>query len=152
MGFLDFPNKLLFKTIDTTEIVKLGKFRTSVDTRVRYMRLYFFLKGTSITTERFKIKVVNEYGDTNFIYQSNYSYLTDIPNVSTNWLGWLRFTFSDEFFDSDIDYFLELHSDSYTRNGDTEYIGVSLDSPRTINDTVNVPRNLPAGVEFYGIG
>jgi len=152
MAFLNFPDTLYFKTIDTSETVKMGAFTFASDTRLQYARVMFYLHGSSITTEKFRINVMPGYGQSTPIYQSDWSDLSDISNIATNWIGWVRFDFSTEFVDSDHTYYLELEPANYTRSGDTFYIGVALEYSLLVNDDFQtVDHNLPVGVECYGV-
>jgi hypothetical protein len=151
MGFKDFPDELYAKTIDSSEKVKLGSLSYANDSRLRYARLQLFLKGASITNEQFRINILSDYGKSNPIYSSEWTDLSDITNLATNWIGWVRFDFDDAFIDSDHTYYLELESQNYTRDADTFYIGVIAEYPITTNDVTPVASNLPIKVELYGV-
>lgn len=153
MGFSQFADVQKIKTIDTNETVKLGKFSWDLDSQLRYAKIIFYLHNFSITTEKFRINIYPKYGHANPIHQSDWASLSNITDtIAADWIGWVRFDFSDVFIDSDHDYYLELEQANYTRNADTAYIGVALDYPIDKNETTNVPHNIPVGVEFYDFG
>lgn len=144
----EFSEELYIKTIDTSEKIQCGKFTTAVDTEIEHMRIMIYINNITVTTERMRINVMSKYGHANPLYSSDWSDLSGITNIAAYWVGWLRFDFNGKFFDSDIDYFLELETGNYTRTGDTNYLGAALDYPFEVSTSTN---EMPAvGVEFYG--
>ena len=154
MAFQKYPDNLLFKTIDTSEKVNMTAAQWPNDTQLRNARVWFLVYGNaqSISTERARINILSEFEGATPIYQSDWSDFSDIsPAPSTDyWHGWITFDFSDVHIDSDITYYLELEMGNYTRNGDTSYIAVKLETPYAVNDgATSVDNSLPVAVELY---
>ena len=151
MSFSDFRDTSYFKTIDTAEKIELGSFNPSVHRQVEYMRICIFIHNISITTQSLRINVLSAYNDPVPMFSSAWSDLGDISNLSSYWIGWVRFDFSQQFMSSDLTYYLELETNNYTRTADTNYLAARLDDPLSIN-ILSGDDAIAVGVEVYGIG
>ena len=150
MAFQDFPETLIFKTIDTSEKVNLANMTVARDQQLTYARMMLYIAG-AVTTEQLRINVNPSETNENPIFSSSWSNLSDITtHTGTDWIGWLRFDFSEQHLDSDIAYTMQLETNNYTRNGDTTYLAVAFDWPYAINDQAT-PAIPSIGVELYGL-
>lgn len=149
MSFGNVANRLYFKTVDTSENPVLGTFTLSADMQLNYGRVLLFKNGLTITNQRFRLNLTSINDSSVMIATSEWFNLSDIPNPSTYWIGFVRFAFAGQFLDSNSAYIMRLEPSNYTRVGDTDYIGLSMDWPNPIN-TSTVPTNPPIGVELYG--
>jgi hypothetical protein len=150
MAFQDFPETLYFKTVDTSEKVNLMNFTPGSDNQLKHGRVMLYIAG-AVTTEQVRLNVNPSETNGNPIFSSDWSDLSDITtHTGTDWIGWLRFDFSEKHLDSDVTYTMQLETNNYTRNGDTTYLAVAYDWPYPVNDQDN--DNRPSiGVELYGL-
>jgi hypothetical protein len=150
MSFNQFPARLDVRVLDTDETAKVGSFQTATDIELKYIRVKLYIQGTLGGTERMRAKVYGDADRTALLYTSAWSDLSDITGLSGTWLGWLRLDFSAEHLNKNIEYFLSIEIDNYTRNGDTFYVALGIDNIQKIyagrfNNTVPC-------IEVYGLG
>ena len=97
---------------------------------------------------------LNIYSDvdlTRLLYSSNVVDLSSLTNPdigsTPNWLGYVRFDFSQPNVNQHTTYYLALKLTNYTRNADTFFIASMLDAPVEVN---NSNSTLPSYFEIYG--
>ena len=73
---------------------------------------------------------------------------SNISNLGTNWLGWVRFDFGRVNVNANNDYYPTLNLTDYTRDGENRWIGWVFDTELT-NTPATVSRPA-AAMEFYG--
>lgn len=135
MAIKQFSEYQYIKVMDTAEIVKLGGFQLSTSNELKYIRVLTFINGTLGGSENLRINIYGDAGHSKKIFSSNWINLNNqIENelgaiVTGNWFGLLRFDFERQNINKNIRYYASVESNSYTRNGDTFYIGFSHDYP-----------------------
>ena len=96
------------------------------------MTAWFHIRGTSVGTETITIAL---YADEamNVPVASSTRLLTDFEITSSGY-NRVRFDFSGESLDPDLEYYIGISTTNYTRVGDTFFIGAILDWPEQINE------------------
>lgn len=150
MSFGSVSDRLYFKTVDTSETVHCGNFTLQNDMQLKYARMMIYKHGLTVSNQQFRLKVMPISGVGTAIATSDWFDLIDITTLTANWVGFFRFDFNNEFLEEGVQYYLQFETANYTRNGDTDYIGLSLDWPGPINDP-EVPTQPPIGIELYGL-
>jgi hypothetical protein len=129
MAFLDFPKKLFIKTIDTGEQIKCGAHKFVNSMELKNIRLGIYINGQIPTNENMTLQLHSESTYGSLITSSNTIYLRDIPNVSSMWIGLVRFDFNYYPINTNLYYYIKLITADYTRNADTYYLGTIYDWP-----------------------
>jgi hypothetical protein len=141
------PSTAYVRTIVPGESNKLAVIDLPHDTEVQYIRILFYKHGTvKLANEviRMQVKIFpsDSLDHQSTVATSSYTYMTDIPDLSDYWWGWLRFDFNRQHLSKDRNYllYIEVNGD-FTPQGDG-FIGFALDYP--------VPQNTQAGAPVYG--
>lgn len=148
MSLKDFAKVQYVKTIDTSEVIKIGSFKDISNGELAHIRLLFYIKGLLSGTEKFRTKVYSDAGFTQLLYTSSWS---DFSTASVgNWLGWIRSDFARENINKNLTYYVSCELTGYTRNADTFYIGVARDWPWPIYDnSENLFYNHPYAMQLF---
>lgn len=151
MSFYDFAKQLYCKTLDDGEIARMGSFSLLVSNELKYMRVLLFINGDIAGTERLRLKIFSDPLHTSLMYTSEWSSLSDISNIGTYWLGWLRITFNRESLNKNLTYYLSAEVDGYTRVGGSFYIGLMFDFPWPIYDNnEDIFYDHPLAMQLFG--
>ena len=147
MAFSPFPRDLFVKTIDTGEEIVIGEIQTGHALELKYLRAILYKHGTGAGTERCRINIYSDEGRTSLLYQSAWSSLSDIEDLSTMWLGWVRFDFAGESLNQNLSYFATIETDGYTRNADAFFISYVFDWPVPVYEALS---GTPLAISVYG--
>jgi hypothetical protein len=151
MSWLDFPKKIFIKTIDTSEEVKCGAHKFTNNMELRYIRLCILINGQVPTTEKMQLQLHSESTYSSLILSSNQISLIDIQNVTSRWIGMIRFDFNYYPINTNLYYYIKLITTGYTRNADAYYLGVVYDWPDYTYPNGSVsPANHPIKMEDFG--
>lgn len=135
MSFRQFSEYQYIRVMNTSEVIKLGGFKISTNHELKYMRVLTYINGTLSGSEQLRVNIYSNPGQTKKIMHSSWIDLNGtIENetgsiVTGNWLGLIRFDFDRQNINKNIFYYAGVESTSYSRNGDTFYIGFSHDYP-----------------------
>lgn len=155
MGFLDFAETQYIKTIDTGEQPRMGTFKVTQNSELKYMRVKPYIQGTLVGTEKIRLKIYSDTTFTSLLYTSSWSNLYEVVDengdVATgDWLGIIRIDFNRENLNKNITYYVVAELTGYTRNADTFYIGLSYDFPFPIYDNgQSLYYNHPIAFEIF---
>lgn len=135
MAFHQFSEYQYVRTMDTSEIIKLGGFKTQNNIELYAIRVLVYINGTLNGQEKLRLNAYADSAQSKKIFHSEWTELNNtIENqngetITGNWLGMLRFLFSRQQINKNTYYYLGLEPIDYTRNADTFYIGASHDYP-----------------------
>lgn len=151
MAFLNFPETLYVKTIDTSEEIKLGSIKVTNSLELANIRVFLYIKGTLGGTEQIKVHLSSDVSCTKKIISSDWSDLSGLP-VGGNFLGWVRTDFNREGLNQNITYYCSLELNNYTRNADTFYLSGVFDFPAPVylptGNNVLLDHNI--GMQIFG--
>lgn len=135
MSFRHFSEYQYIRAMDTGEMIKLGGFKLGTSHEIGHMRVLLFINGTLGGSEQLRVNIYSNRGQSKKIFHSSWSSLNNtIENengtiISGNWLGLLRFDFDRQNINKNFYYYASVESNSYTRNGNTFYLGFAHDYP-----------------------
>ena len=151
MAFLNFPETLYVKTIDTSEEIKLGSIKVTSELELAHIRVFMYIAGTLGGTEQIRVHLCSDADCSKKIITSDWSDLSDL-SVSGDFLGWIRTDFSREGLNPNITYYCALELNNYTRNGDTFYTSGVFDFPAPVylptGSNVLLDHNI--GMQIFG--
>lgn len=124
---MTFPAIQNWKVINNGETEPLGSFSTSSSGELAYVVLPLLIVGT-YTTDRARLRLYYDSGFTRSFADSDWVRVTDLSTSAPVRLR-ARFDFSNEQLQSGVTYHAALVTENYTRNGDTKYLAVGLNSP-----------------------
>jgi len=151
MAFLNFPETLYVKTIDTSEEIRLGSLKTAENLELAHIRVFLYVAGTMSGAEQIRIHLCSDAACTKKLITSSWSNLSGLP-VNGNFLGWVRTDFSRQGLNPNITYYTSLEINNYTRNGDTYYLSGVFDFPAPvyIQGGGNVLLDHNIGMQIFG--
>lgn len=134
MAFLDFSKVQYIKTMDTGEEIRMGAFKTANNMELKYFRVTLYVNGDISGNEELRVNIYSNAITTGLLYQSSWAKLSDISNLGTRWLGWLRLDFNREAINKRLYYYPTVEARNYTRNVNDYYLGFAHDFPYPIFD------------------
>lgn len=155
MPYLDFPKDMKIKVFDSGEEVDCGNAVFASAIELKHLRFTVYKQGTPLGgSETLQVHIYSDSLKTNKLYSSDVVTVGDINNpdigTTTNWLGRVRFDFTPEVpINPNITYYVSLEIDNYTRNADTFFMGIALDTPISVN--VIDEQDPPVSFEPYGV-
>lgn len=141
MSFDQFPETQYIRVLETDETAEMGGYEVADATALDTISLRLQKDGTATGSETFQIEIYQNLESTTPLYTSTAKTMNDINteilgfNVLTvsNFIGDVAFEFNRECLIINTPYFFKLKSSSYTRNGDTFFIGFGLDNAERVN-------------------
>ncbi len=145
---MTFPALTYWKVLETSEVVTAGGITCPDNLHLQYVYMMIFKKGDGVGSERMRLKLYSS--SSGLIATSDWSAISDIEDLPTDWRGRLLFTFATKvWISNDCTYLLKVETDSYTRNLDAFYIACMYDWPYPINDNAEAPE-YGLAFELYG--
>lgn len=148
MSFSQYADVQDFVVLDSG-LVQAGVIDLGEDTELRHILLTFYKTGTLVGSEQIRINLYSSDRYDSAFAQSDWMSISDISNLATNWLGWLRFDFGRIDLDKDETVYTEIETQNYTRVGDTFWMGVGLDWPVLVN-TFDPDFGAPVAIQMFG--
>lgn len=134
MSVLNYPSKLLVKTMDTGESIPCGGILSGEAGELDSIYLSLFVQGALAGTESLTLGLYYDAACTQLAYQSAPSALASIsPAPSGSWLGWVLFTFARQNVNTTDTLYAQVTPSGYTRNGDTAFLSTVYDWPNPVN-------------------
>lgn len=130
--------------------VNLGSFTQDRTTKIAHIRLFLYLKGT-FTDEIIYLHLKDDPNTPVFETVTGIS-VVNVPDVTTDWLGWVRFDFDKEFIVGGTEYFLTAQTGNYTESA-SKYMGVAFDYPNIQNEQTGGSsyKNYCSKFQLYGL-
>ena len=157
MSFRQFSEYQYIRAMDTGEIIKLGGFKLGTSHEIGHMRVLTFINGTLGGSEQLRVNIYSDIGHSKKIFHSDWSNIGGtLENengalITGNWLGLIRFDFNRQNINKNFFYYASIESQSYTRNGDTFYIGFSYDYPfPRYSNSANASYEANLAFEIFG--
>ena len=140
--------KYLFVT-DTGTVTKLGSVEADNPVEISNIRLDFYKHGTEVGDEVFRLNIYSDSDYSVLFASSSDVSLSDIPGLGTYWIGWLRFDFPEiPIIGTDQNkFYIGLEPVTYTRTGDTFYVGAAADWYPNLNE---IGAGVGGYLEIYG--
>jgi len=149
MSFNNFASIQGFVVLETGLKQKLGIATIPHELELSHIVLTLYKHGANVGSEQLRINLyANDRYDSPF-KSSGWVSIADIEDLSTNWLGWLRFDFERRNISLNQVVYVEIESQNYTRNADTFYLGIGLDDPVRFN-TITSGSSAPAAMQIIG--
>lgn len=150
MAFLDFPNQLQVKVLDseTNDAAQLGSFTVSDRTELNNIRLCLVKHGTAGGSEVLRIKLALSNDVTRSVIVSDDVALSDV-SASDYFVGWVKFDFERQNLDPNLTYYAFLEYENYVRDEETFYIAYSFDDVFAVND-FNASDDFGAAMQILG--
>lgn len=140
MAFLQFPNQQYFRILDTDTETRLGYFNLDHATELAHVMLTIYVNGTIPSAFDMTLNVYSSSRYSSPLYTSEaaeISVATLVPTYVTNWLGNIYLDFDRNPLNPNINYYLSVETNGYTRNGDIYYVGVNLDWYSPVNNQLS---------------
>lgn len=138
MSYLNFSETLFVQALDTSEKLNLGGWQSLVSGELAHITLNMF--GTANLSGSAAVKI-GVHLNTDFTGQYVFSdefFIKDVPTelgaATSPFLAYVRFDFDRVPINKNQLYYFSLQTSSYTRTGDTHYIGVVKEYPDPIYD------------------
>ena len=161
MAFKQFPKQQYFRIINTDIVTRIGYFNLKDGTELKEMMITLFVKGIIAAPFNIRMNIYGNDDQAEPIFSSDWAELsaatllnndTDPGTAYTNnWLGTIYFDFPGYPLNPNINYFMSIETDGYTRNGDTFYIGINLDWYSEVNNQLDGPAQAGARIRPLGI-
>jgi len=134
MAFLQFPKVQMINAIDTGEKLDLGGFQPAANGELRHVTIGLLKVGVLSGSAAVKLGI---HLSTDFTAQFAFSdeiFISAIEAASADittdtWRAIVRFDFARINLNKNQEYRFSLQTSTYTRIGDTNYIGVTRDEP-----------------------
>jgi hypothetical protein len=160
MAFKQFPKQQYFRQLNTDDVTKVGYIKVSTGVELTAMMVTIYVQGVIVTPFDFRVNVYGSPNSSVPIFTSEWAEISAatllnndvdpaIPYVN-NWLGNIYVDFNYEPLNPNLNYYISVETDGYTRVGETFYIGVNLDWYSPVNNQLDGP--LLAGVRVRPIG
>jgi hypothetical protein len=152
MSVEQFYSLNLFKTIDTSEEIKLGSFTGFDDLEISNIVVKIFIHGNIVGNERMRLKINSvSANERKSLLTSDWSNLYQIEGISEYWYGNLRFDFSSKLkLSGDNTYYLVLETENYTRTS-FFYLAIKHDYPEPVNtSSATGTYSSPLEFKIYG--
>jgi hypothetical protein len=128
MGVLQqIPKTLAFSVWNNSSEIPMGRFKPQVNSYLKNIWSRVYINGNIVGSERIRINIKSD--NETLIFQSAWSNISDIEDLSEYWLGFIRLDFNGYNISKEVWYNAYMEIENYTRIGDTFYIGVSFDFP-----------------------
>lgn len=127
-GFLQFPTPLAIKTLDTSETYEVCKFTVGESQELKHARIMIYKHGTAGGSETMTMRIYGAAGSIGLVDTSSAASLASAGASGTYTLNWFRFDFNRKPLLAGLSYYAVLSTANYTRNSDTYYLGVVLNS------------------------
>jgi len=150
MAFLDFPNQLQVKVLDseTNDAAQLGSFTMSEETELNNIRVCLVKHGPAVGSEVLRIKLALSNDVTRAVVVSDDVAVDDI-STSDFFVGWVKFDFERQHLDPNLTYFAFLEYENYVRDEETFYIAYCFDDVFAVND-FNASDDFGAAMQILG--
>jgi hypothetical protein len=129
MAYLPFPEVLDIKTLDTSEAYMFCSFVTAdyfQEIGVGYVHIY--KHGTLGGSEQIRVKIYKDTGLTQLVDTSAWASLSQRSAQGTYDINSIRIDFNSKMLAGGTTYYAVIETQNYTRNSDTFYIGLVLQS------------------------
>lgn len=139
MAYKDFNEEKYIYVTDTATVTDLGSIEVDDTTEIEAIRLDFYKHGAEVGDEVFRLNLYSDPSLDNLFASSNDVALSSIPDLGTYWIGWLRFDFpSIPILGTSLNkFYVGLEPVTYTRTGDTFYVGAAADWYPNVNKIGN---------------
>jgi hypothetical protein len=129
MAYLPFPNELDIKTLDTSEAYCFCSFSTAdYFMEIAEARIHIYKHGALAGNEQIRVKIYRDSGLTDLLDTSAWVSLSERAAKGTYDINWLAIPFNLKVLASGTTYHAVIETQNYTRNADTFYIGLVLQS------------------------
>mgnify|MGYP001809874110 CR=1 FL=1 len=126
MSFTPFPDTGYFFVLNEPEHY-VGAFNLAESIDLKHIQTVLFIRGALGGTEQLRL---NLYGTTSIsstpIATSDWFSLSSIGGYTNNWIGNVFFDFDGAPINPNLDYFVGIESNNYTRNADTFYLAFRM--------------------------
>ena len=137
MAFLQFAKTQMIQAMDSGETLNLGGFQPAVNGELRHVTLGLLKVGSLISATTLQMGIYLSEDFSSAYATSDSIFVTDIEAAEADitgdtWRAIVRFDFSRPNLNKNQLYYFALIPGSYTRTGDTNYLGVVRDEPYPI--------------------
>lgn len=134
MSLKQFPEDFYILIKESTDL-SLGSVVSGNNLELAHIRIQLFKHGTIAANTRMRLSIKSNEGASSAIAVSDWANTSDITFfTSGDWLGRVRFDFARQNISEDTTYYVYLETENYTRNADTDYLGVAYDWPLKVNN------------------
>lgn len=135
MSFSSINSGYLVRTIDTSEILRMGSATVLTSGNLGHIRigLFIFNQAARSGSEQVRVKVYSDSGYSSLLYTSSWVSLnvTTIPllNSTHSWIGMIRADFSKQPLNNQLVKYIAIELQNYTYVLGTFWIGAFKDYP-----------------------
>jgi len=150
MSFKNFSDVLYVKVQDSSSINGLGKITSSTNFNLDTIRVAFYCQDVPSLggTETIQVNLYSDDQHTKLYSSSNILNVADFVSGSSNWIGFIGFSFSELPNIGSNHLYAGMVATNYTRN-DPFYMSVLMDWPLYVNQSAE-PAKRGAWIEMYG--
>lgn len=158
MAFLQFPNIQYVRPCDTDTVTAMGYFNLDAGTELKHIMLTIFVRGLIPSAFNARIGIYGNALYESAIFMSEWAEIsmstlaieTAGAQYTQNYLGQIYFDFSGYPLNPNINYYMGIETDGYTRNGDSYYFAFGLDWYSAVNNPLPDPSEAGARVRILG--
>lgn len=150
MSIKDFSrDQYFFDAFSDGREVEIGSFNQPINSEASNVRLFMYFKG-AFTNEQVVLYLKDDLTSPTYVYESSPVVISDIPDVGTDWLGWVRFDFNKQWIYDSTEIYMTAKVLNYTESP-TKYVGFAFDFPNTQNGSVTCCYNQhPVKFQLFG--
>lgn len=142
------PSRAYVRVLGQGETVQAGGISLPSSTELDRIRVLLCSVGARAGSEQVRAVIYSDEAYTLPLYTSDWSDISDIPNIAANWWGWLSLNFDRQNLLKNTTYYVGIQTANYTES-DSNYLGVSLDWPAPTNTQSSSP-SYGLAMEVYG--
>ena len=159
MAFVQFPKQQYFRVLETDTTTQIGYFNVSEGIEIKHMMLTLLVRGLIASPFTFRVKIYGNNLLETPIFMSNWVTLSvatlvldaDGTQYTQNYFGNIYLDFDGYSLNPNIDYYMAVQTNGYTRNADSFFVGINLDWYSEVNNQVDGPDEAGARIRILGI-
>jgi hypothetical protein len=150
----EFNDPIAVKTIATGESLIFGGFTMPANyngpVEIKHIRAMLVVENTPITNQGLVAEIHRNSDCTSLISQSSVFQISQISNISSRWIGLIRFDFPPTAIQFNLMYWIKVIPQNYTRIDKDSFMGLVFDWPiaHTTNED-EIPWKRPLLFENY---
>ena len=119
MAYLQFPNILDIKTLNTAEAYNFCTFTSTALMNLKHAYLHVYVHGTESGNEQIRVKIYRDSGLSDLVDTSAWDSLSGREAIGTYDLNYVRLDFNSKTLAANTTYYAVVETQNYTRNADT---------------------------------
>ncbi len=152
MAYTQFPHLQYYMILSTDEKTPVGYFNIDDGTELRHIMFDFVYRGISATPFNIRCNIYSSSTMETALMTSDWATISATTLDSTvghNRVGFFYVDFNGEPLNPNINYYFDVQTSGYTKDGDDSYFGINLDWYSPVN-TQLTPGLVGARIRILG--